>query len=168
MNTKHIFLTSVISLAAAGAMADDITIDSTPTVSTVTRAQVKAEVLKARKAGGLLAAGEAISQGAPIPFSTNVSRAEVKSQVVAARASGELLPAGEGIANGVNDNFAGSTLARADVKAQVLAARQAGELLPAGEIISVAQNAQSQSVHASNPFKALAKVVRGDRDNVTQ
>ena len=165
MNAKQVLFTSIIALSAAGAMADDITIDRTPATSTVTRAQVRAEVLKARKAGELLAAGEGY-QGAPAPITSSVARADVKSQVIAARSSGELLAAGEGAPSDVRSYATGSTLSRAEVKAEVIAARQAGQLLPAGEAYPDAS--RQQAAHAANPFKSLAKVFQRDAGITTQ
>jgi hypothetical protein len=167
MNAKQVIFTSVIALAAAGAMADDITIDNTPVASTVTRAQVKAEVLKARKAGELLVAGEGYP-GDQLSTTSNVARAEVKSQVIAARAAGELLVAGEGAPNDAHLYATRSTLSRADVKAEVLAARKAGQLLPAGEAYPDAPIAQQHTVAAGNPFKSLAKVFHRDGASTSQ
>jgi hypothetical protein len=167
MNAKQVLFTSVIALSAAGAMADDITIDHTPATSTATRAQVKAEVLKARQAGELLAAGEGY-QGVPAPTSSNVARADVRSQVIAARSTGQLLAAGEGAPYDARAYATPSTLSRADVKAEVIAARKSGQLLPAGEAYPDRSIAAREPVHASNPFKLLAKVFNRDADSTAQ
>jgi hypothetical protein len=167
MNAKQIFLMSAISLAAAGAMADDITIDNTPTEPSVTRAQVKAEVLRARKAGELIAAGEAI-QGGPIAYKSSAARSDVKAQFVAARARGELLAAGEGLSNDAKFSLNDSTLARADVKAQVIAARKAGELLPAGEGFSSDSHTHNQVASTATPLQSIAKVFHRINDTTSQ
>ena len=166
MNAKQVLFTSIVSLAAASAMADDITIDSAPVTSTVTRAEVKADVLKARRAGELLAAGEGY-QGVPTPVASIVARADVKSQVISARTSGELLAAGEGRPTD-SRGYAVSTLSRTEVKAQVIAARQAGQLLPAGEAYPAPRTAAQHSVHAGNPFSKLAKVLHRSTDVTNQ
>ncbi len=62
-----------------------------------TRADVEAEVLAARAAGELIAAGEA--EDLPIAQASRgavLARATVKADVLAARAAGDLVPAGEG------------------------------------------------------------------------
>lgn len=158
MNAKQVLFTSILALAAAGAMADDITIDNSTTGSGVSRQQVRADVLKARKAGTLLAAGERY-EGAPIAATSTVARSDVKAQVTAARAAGQLLAAGEALPNDPAD-AAPSTVTRAEVKAEVLAARKAGTLLPAGEGTPEAVVAQRQP--AANPFRAVAKAFHHD------
>src|SRR5262249_10600537 len=123
MNAKHILFSSVIALAAAGAMADDITVDNTPSISTATRAQVEAEVLKARQSGDLLGAGEA-GQRVRAPV-LSASRSDVASQFRVARANGDLLAAGEGASYANEARTHEFNLARADVKAETIAARNA-------------------------------------------
>jgi hypothetical protein len=167
LKARHVIFASVISLAAAGAMADDITIDSTPSTSSVTRAQVKAEVLRARKAGELIAAGEGYP-AAPLTGSSTLARSEVKQQIVAARAAGELLAAGEGSPGNDNLYASTSTLGRVDVKAQVLAARQAGELLPAGEGGPGDFAIHRHATSTSTPFQSLAKVFHRGSDTTSQ
>ena len=63
MNAKHVLFTSVIALATASALttafADDLTVGKVAhATSTLTRDQVKADVLKAHASGELLSAGE--------------------------------------------------------------------------------------------------------------
>ncbi len=78
-----------------------------------TRADVEAEVLAARAAGELIAAGEA--EDLPIAQASRgavLARATVKADVLAARAAGALVPAGEGPS--------AEGLARAQRKARVV------------------------------------------------
>src|SRR5262245_51309480 len=159
MNAKHILFSSVIALAAAGAMADDITVDNTPSVSTATRAQVKAEVLNARKSGELLGAGE-VGQRVPAPV-FSASRSDVASQFRVARANGDLLAAGEGSYDANEARTHQFNLARADVKAETLAAAKAGELLPAGEAFYNVEPGHHKAVASSgNPLQSVAKLLR--------
>ena len=158
MNAKHILFSSVIALAAAGAMADDITIDNTPSVSTATRAQVKADVLKARKSGELLGAGEA-GQRVRAPV-LSASRSDVATQFRVARANGELIAAGEGSSYDNEARAHEFNLARADVKAETIAARKAGELLPAGEGYYSVAPGHHTVASSGNPFQSVAKVFR--------
>src|SRR5262245_50560896 len=125
MNAKQVLITALVAAASAAALAGEIEQPS------ATRAQVRAEFLKAR-ASGQLPHGEfypAQTQPAPV---ASVSRAEVKEQFRTAQAAGELLPAGEAASLRRSDVHFDATLARADVKSEVIAARKAGELLPAG------------------------------------
>ena len=98
MQVKQLIALSALALAGTAALADDITIDNTPFVSTRTRAELKAEVLQARAQGQLLAAGEE-NVVAPEAGGTTLARATVKAQVLTARANGELIPAGEALAS---------------------------------------------------------------------
>ena len=97
MNAKQILSVSLIAVASAfisvAAQADDVTVDSTPFASTKLRAQVQAEVQKARTQGALIAAGE-FAPTATVTASTT-TREAVRSEVRAANAKHELLPAGE-------------------------------------------------------------------------
>jgi len=158
MNAKHILFSSVIALAAAGAMADDITVDNTPGVSTATRAQVKADVLKARKSGELLGAGEA-GQKVRAPV-LSAARSDVATQFRVARANGELLAAGEGSSYDNESRANDFTLARAGVKAEVVAASKAGELLPAGEGYYRNEPGHHQVASSGSPFQSVAKLFR--------
>ena len=97
MQVKQLIALSALALAGTAALADDITIDNTPFVSTRTRAEVKADVAQARAQGQLLAAGEQ-NVVAPAATGTALARATVKAEVLTARANGELIPAGEALA----------------------------------------------------------------------
>ncbi|MBL0090701.1 MAG: DUF4148 domain-containing protein [Ideonella sp.] len=93
MNAKQLFAASFIALAAAAAMADDITVDSTVFVSQKSRAEVLAELQQARAQGALLTSGDAV----PVAIATRseLTREAVRSQVRTANARHELTPAGE-------------------------------------------------------------------------
>jgi len=132
MNAKYLIATSIAALAATSAMAGDVA-EPAAAAAPLTRAQVKAEVIQARKAGELIPAGELYPIPPVSPGDSNVTRAEVRTQVLQARAAGELIPAGEGPIVDTGALAGTSTLSRAEVKAEVIAARKAGELIPAGE-----------------------------------
>jgi hypothetical protein len=166
MRTKQVIAASLIALATSAAFADDITLDKVPAGSTVTRSQVKADVLKARASGQLLSAGEAYN-GTPEPVGSNVARSEVKTGVLAARSNGQLLAAGEADPRGAREFAASSTRSRADVKAEVIAARKAGELMPAGEAYGGYADAHGKADAGTNPFTALAKAVHGKHQSDT-
>ena len=106
--------------------------------ASLTRAEVRQEVLGARAAHTLIPAGEGVTPGYPRASdrASNVTRAQVKSDVLQARVGGQLQPAGQGSPEDrvyAQAVAAPSTLARSEVKAQVLEARANGELVPAGE-----------------------------------
>ena len=129
MNARQVLTLSVLALAAGSALAQD---------ASLTRAEVRQEVLAARAAHTLVPAGEGSIASYPTTSdrASNVTRAQVKSEVLQARAAGQLQSAGE---RSPEDRIyaqavaAPSTLARSDVKTQVLEARANGELIPAGE-----------------------------------
>jgi len=129
MNVKKLLGLTVLALAAAGAVAQD---------GSVTRTQVRQDVLAARAAHTLIPAGEGITPGYPRASDRafDVPRAQVRQEVLQARAAGQLQPAGQGSPEDriyAQAVAAPSTLARSDVKEQVLEARANGELVPAGE-----------------------------------
>ena len=93
MNTTQLITLSLVAFASTAALADDITIDRSPFVSIATRADVKAEVLRARAQGTLLAAGELTPAAAPVQVA--MSRESVRAEVRAANRQHQLLAAGE-------------------------------------------------------------------------
>ncbi len=95
MNAKRIFAASFIAFAATAALADDITIDHTPFVPTLTRAQVEAQVAQARAHGESLDRGDAYQANRELPSKSTLSRATVRAETIAAMARGELAHAGE-------------------------------------------------------------------------
>jgi hypothetical protein len=98
MQVKQLIALSALALAGTAVLADDITPEPAPTVSTLTRAEVKAEVQQARARGELRPAGEEDVVVAAPPQRSTLTRAAVKAEVLQARANGELIPAGEQLA----------------------------------------------------------------------
>jgi hypothetical protein len=98
LNTPAAVLAAaLLALSATAARADDPTIDTTPFVSTHSRAEVKSELRLARRAQELAVAGElgAATGDEAGHGSLALARSTVKAEVRAARARGELAPAGE-------------------------------------------------------------------------
>jgi hypothetical protein len=112
-----LILSAVIATGATAAGMHDAS-------QSVTREQVRAEVLAARATGTL----DITEANYPREFSTGstVTRAEVKAEVIRARAAGELdvTEATNPFPNAKEK----SSLTRADVLAEVTRARAAGEL----------------------------------------
>jgi hypothetical protein len=129
MKTSNILIASIIAAFGATSYADEAD-------QPLTRAQVRAEVLKAHASGQLLKAGEIYDGFTPEQSGRVLSRAEVKQQTQQAKAAGKLVPVGEiSVADLQARKTFVSTVSRAGVKAEVIAARQAGELIPAGELL---------------------------------
>jgi hypothetical protein len=91
MNVKSTIALILAAAVTVPAFAGDIAtiVDTTPLRTKVTRAEVKAEVLRAR------AAGELDITEATFPFqypaaASTLTRAEVKAEVLRARTAGEL------------------------------------------------------------------------------
>lgn len=95
MNAKRIFAASFIAFAATAALADDITIDHTPFVPTLTRAQVEAQVAQARAHGESLDRGDDYQAKLELQSKSSLTRATVRAETLAAIARGELPRAGE-------------------------------------------------------------------------
>ena len=88
-STLLVALTMALSLVAAGsALADDPTIEASRAPSTLTRAEVTAQVLQARAAGTLTVSDAQLNQGDAV-VSTR-SREDVRAETLAAIASGEI------------------------------------------------------------------------------
>ncbi len=93
---------AALSLLSAGsAMAAGEFLDApAPAVSTLSRAAVQGQVLAARSAGTLVAAGEGVAADKALaPAVSGLDRATVRAAVLAARAAGTLDAAGEGLAS---------------------------------------------------------------------
>ncbi len=128
MNSKLIASTvvAIAALTGASAFAASSSQYSEPaefsrdvaSTSTLTRAQVQAEYLQARKNGTLLVSGEADVNPSKDNVST-LSRAQVQAEYFQARKNGMLPVSGEADVNPSKDSI--STLTRAQVKADVLA-----------------------------------------------
>ena len=96
MKTTKILASTVISLAflaAGSAFAGDhdyAAVTAPATTSTVTRAQVQAELAQAQKEGTLLNAGDDSSYPTTAQSGVSKSRAEVRAELMQARKSGTL------------------------------------------------------------------------------
>ena len=90
MKTSTLIAAVAVSFAAAGtALAQEATYElPQPASSSVTRAQVQAELAQARADGSLLVTEADYQRRAP--FESQFSRAEVKAETLAAIASGEV------------------------------------------------------------------------------
>ena len=95
MNAKQLVIVSVIAIAAGAALAP---VAFAADGSSLTRAEVRAEVLAARASHELVASGEAsLPIGAATAFEPSyLARATVKDETRMARAHGELIPSGQG------------------------------------------------------------------------
>lgn len=111
---------AALSLLSAGsAMAAGEFLDApAPAVSTLSRAAVQAQVLAARSAGNLVAAGQGLAGDKALALApSTLDRATVRAEVRAARAAGTLDAAGEGLAAyspvaNTSRNTASNTLAQ--------------------------------------------------------
>lgn len=89
MNTQHCITLAILLLTSVAASAIEAVQEPVPTTA-LTRAEVRAELARARAAGELLSDAQIEQQ----PFGTMAStltRAEVKAEFARARAAGELL-----------------------------------------------------------------------------
>jgi hypothetical protein len=86
---KSIVIALSLSVLSLGAIASEATIFDDTSVSTRTRAEVRAEVIAALAAGERLSHGEGPA-AAPVLRPSGVDRATVMAQAVAARQRGEL------------------------------------------------------------------------------
>jgi hypothetical protein len=84
MNARNtliqVLAAAVLGVAANAAMADDITMVNDRAVSTLTRAQVKADLQNAQAAGTLLHAGEFIGGETNKPVMSDLSREQVRAE----------------------------------------------------------------------------------------
>lgn len=90
MKTSTLIAAIAVSFAAAGtALAQEATYElPQPTSSSITRAQVQAELAQARADGSLLVTEADYQEGAR--FESQLSRADVRAETLAAIASGEV------------------------------------------------------------------------------
>ncbi len=66
MNTKSLIAFAALAFAGTAAMSQEVTVDTAPFYATTTRAEVRAEVLKAHAAGVLQFSTELDSQVRPV------------------------------------------------------------------------------------------------------
>jgi hypothetical protein len=93
MNTKQLIVTSLLTIAGGAALASEATEFPIPP-STLTRAEVRAELARAQASGELLSSAEAEQRPFALAAST-LTRAEVRAELARARASGELVSSAE-------------------------------------------------------------------------
>lgn len=86
-NIASALVLALSAVAAGNALADDITFDTTPFVSSKSRAEVQAELVQYKKAG---VNPWSTSYNQLAHFQSTKSRAQVGIELAAARASGEL------------------------------------------------------------------------------
>jgi hypothetical protein len=86
-NIASAIVLALSAVAAGNALADDITIDTTPFVSTKSRAEVQAELVAYKKAG---VNPWSTQYNQLAHFQSTKTRDQVKTELAAARASGEL------------------------------------------------------------------------------
>ena len=101
-----------------------------------TRAERKAETMKARKEGTLTPAGETAPEATKDTTKSTKTRAERKAETQEARKEGKLAPAGTKPPEAEAAEAASapkSTKTRAERKAETKKAREEGKLTPAGE-----------------------------------
>ena len=96
MNAKNLIAGLVATLAAAGAFAQDFNGEATyqkpqASFSTVTRAQVQAELRQAQARGEVIVGDAATSYKAPDQGVSTKTRAEVRNEVLKAQAEGTLI-----------------------------------------------------------------------------
>jgi hypothetical protein len=73
------------ALMSGNALAETPTIDTTPFVSTLSRAEVRAEVLRARNAVSAAGSEWAMQQNMQLPVASTQTRAQVRAEYIAAR-----------------------------------------------------------------------------------
>jgi hypothetical protein len=92
MKTQSLIAAVAFAFAGSAAMAQEVTVDATVFHATKTRAEVRAEVLKARAEGTLLPVTEFEAQVRPVVAAvpSALTRAEVRAEVLKAHAAGTL------------------------------------------------------------------------------
>jgi len=121
MNKTSIVLAALLSAAALTAQAGDLYApEQIPSTSTLTRAQVKQQVLAARKAGELNHNDVDLPATAAGSDAFGRTRASVKAETLAARATGGLDHDDVDLPNVAR----GSVLSRQQVRADAIASRQ--------------------------------------------
>ena len=125
MNTKTILAAAALALIGTASFAGEVTEFAVPTGSALTRAEVRAELLRSQASNSLVAQGETYGN-VPNTFVAQrpganpvaaVSRGDVKAELVQSQADRTLL-AGEAYGTVVPGN---SQRTRAEVRAQAIA-----------------------------------------------
>jgi hypothetical protein len=127
MNKTSIILAALLASAALTAQAGELYApDPVSSTSTLTRAQVKQQVLAARKAGELNHNDVDLPDFATNPDAFGRTRASVKAETLAARATGGLDHDDVDLPNVAR----GSVLSRQQVRAEAVASRQLVKTAP--------------------------------------
>jgi len=137
MSALRVVSLSIIAATLAAAASVALAANDSQTVS---RAEVRRQVLQARNDGQLARTGEAM-QSFPLAATSDStpSRQRVRDDTVIARALGQLVPAGQGGSAFVAP--VGMPMARADVRGDVRQANLNGELARAGEAMGPSDHA---------------------------
>ena len=117
MNTKQLIAASLLALAGSAVLASEATEFTIPP-STLTRAEVRAELARAQASGELISSAEADQR----PFTmlaSNLTRDAVRAELARAKANGELVSSAE--AEQRPFTVAGATRSRDDVRAEAWA-----------------------------------------------
>ena len=149
MNSRHILAAAALALTGVAASASPSVFNDMP--STMSRAEVRAEVEQLRADGRSLRANDAygtVDAATMVTSSAPVSREEVLNELVAARASGEFDARGETYGNFAWDQF-GNVEQPLPEQASVVAAREEAEAA-----IAAATSAPEQPMLASQGFSA--------------
>ncbi|MFM9917445.1 MAG: DUF4148 domain-containing protein [Rhizobacter sp.] len=117
---NSLLLTSLSLLASSAAFA------ASP-ASTLTRAEVTAEYVRARAAGEVPITGYETVYSVKAPAASGLTRAEVQAEYARARQAGELNDV-SGFASAIRTVQGATTLTRADVLNEYVRARSTGEL----------------------------------------
>jgi len=80
MNVKQLIALSALALAGTAALADDITIANESFVAQKSRAEVRAELVKARAEGTLQQAGEGYT-AVPMASQSSLTREQVRAEL---------------------------------------------------------------------------------------
>ncbi len=128
MTAKTLFAAAAIALIGTTAFAGEVTEFATPT-STLTRAEVRADLARSQTANDLFAQGESYGNVQPMVLAqraannqvAGLSRVEVKRELARAQADGSFAQAGESYGSVVPGV---SLRTRAEVRAEAIAANQ--------------------------------------------
>jgi len=137
MNTTHIIAALTLTLATFSCAADAVKASPTPSQG-LTRAEVIAELFRARQAGEIGTYGDSdrTFRNSAIRYEpSTLTRAQVQAELQRARSSGELA-----ITSEVYGTNVGATQAPSRVRADVLAERQIGGFSRGGNQTGVPRN----------------------------
>lgn len=132
MNTKTIFAAAALTLIATASFAGEVSEFAVPTGAVLTRAEVRAELLRSQASDSLAAQGESygtvpnnfVAQRSVANPLAAVSRSDVKAELVQSQADRTLV-AGEAYGTVVPGT---SQRSRAEVRAQAIAAMRGAQV----------------------------------------